>query len=48
MVKNNKKGKIQSKQMERDIERHRDISEAWLHGGKAIGDILKPKKHKKK
>ena len=43
-----KKGKIQSKQMEKDIERTKDVSEAWLQGGKAIGESLRPKKYKKK
>jgi hypothetical protein len=47
-LKNNKKGKIQSKEMEKDMERTKDVSEAWLQGGKAIGEIVKPKKHKKK
>ena len=38
--------KIQSPQMERAIERTRDITEAYLHGGKAVGDIIKSKKKK--
>jgi len=37
-------GKIQSKEIEKAIERSKDISEAYLQGGKAIGEILKPKK----
>jgi hypothetical protein len=43
-----KEEKIQSKQMIKAIERSKDITEAWLYGGKAIGNILKPKKKKKK
>jgi len=39
--------KIQTKAMEKDIERSKDISEAWLHGGKAIGELVRPKKKKK-
>ena len=46
-MKKKKNNKIQSKEMEQDIERSKDISEAWLHGGKAIGEIVKPKKSKK-
>lgn len=38
--------KIQSKEMEKAIERSKDVSEAWLQGGKAIGEIIKPKKKK--
>ena len=38
--------KIQTPEMKKDIERSRDISEAWLQGGKAVGEILKPKKTK--
>jgi len=43
-----KNNKIQSAEMIKDIERSRDISEAWLQGGKAIGEIFKPKKKQKK
>ena len=39
--------KIQTKVMEKDSERSKDISEAWLHGGKAIGEIVRPKKIQK-
>ncbi len=42
-----KKDKIQTKQMEKAIERSKDISEVYLHGGKAIGKAIKPKKKKK-
>ena len=38
-----KKDKIQSKEMEKDIERSEDIKEAYLQGGKAVGDIVKKK-----
>lgn len=34
--------------MERDIMMHKDIIEAGLQGGKALGDIIKPKKKKSK
>ena len=30
--------------IERDMERTKDISVAYLQGGKAIGEIIKPKK----
>jgi hypothetical protein len=40
-------GKIQSLEMTNDIERCKDISEAWLQGGKAIGEIIRPKKKQK-
>ena len=43
-----KKDKIQSKQMEKAIDRSKDISEAYLQGGKAVGEIIKPKKGKEK
>ena len=44
-----KKGdKIQTKEMKKDIERTEYITEAWLQGGKAIGEILKTKNRKKK
>ncbi len=33
--------------MERDIILNKDIKEAHLQGGKAIGDIIKKKKKKK-
>ena len=39
--------KIQTKEMEKDIERSKDISEVWLYGGKAIGEIIHPNKKKK-
>ena len=46
-VKNNgEDGKIQSREMEKAIKRSRDISEAYLQGGKAVGDIVKSKKKK--
>jgi hypothetical protein len=40
--------KIQTSEMEKDIERTKDISDAWLQGGKAIGEIVRPKKKKRK
>jgi len=40
--------KIQSKEMEKDIERSKYISEAWLQGGKAIGESMRPRKKEKK
>jgi len=33
--------------MERDIILHKDIKEAYYKGGKALGEIIKPKKKKK-
>ena len=36
-----KRDKIQSKSMEKDIERTKDIAEAYSQGGKAIGEIVK-------
>jgi len=39
--------KIQNKEMEKDIERSKDISEAWLQGGKAIGELVRSKKKQK-
>jgi len=39
-------GMIQSREMEKAIKRSRDISEAYLQGGKAVGDIVKSKKKK--
>ncbi len=41
-----KNGKIQSREMETAIARSKDISEAYLQGGKAVGDIVKSKKKK--
>lgn len=43
-----KKDKIQSKQMEKDIERSKDVSEAYLQGGKAVGEVIKKKNKRKK
>jgi len=43
-----KKDKIQSKQMEKAIERSKDISEAYLQGGKAVGEITKKRLNKDK
>ena len=43
-----KREKIQSRGMEKAIERSSYISEAYLQGGKAAGEIIKPKKDKKK
>ncbi len=40
------KDKIQTKEMEKAIELSKDISEAYLQGGKAVGVIVKPKKKK--
>jgi len=34
--------------MERDIMLHKDMTEAISQSGKAFGDVLKPKKKKKK
>jgi len=39
-------GKVQSKEMEKAIMRSKDISEAYLQGGKAVGEIVKSKKKK--
>jgi len=39
--------KIQSKEMKKAIMRSKDIREAYLQGGKAIGEIVKKKKKKK-
>ena len=39
--------KIQSPEMINDIKRCKDVSEAWLQGGKAIGEIIRPKKKQK-
>ena len=39
-------GKVQSKEMEKAIRRSKDISEAYLQGGKAVGEIVKSKKKK--
>ena len=41
-----KRDKIQSKEMERGIELSKYITEARLQGGKAIREIVKPKKKK--
>ena len=41
-VKNEKKKTA----IERDIERTKDISSAYLQGGKAVGEIIKHKKKK--
>ncbi len=41
-----KNGKVQSREMETAIARSKDISEAYLQGGKAVGDIVKSKKKK--
>jgi len=41
-----KRNKIQSKEMERGIELSKYITEARLQGGKAMGEIIKPKKKK--
>jgi hypothetical protein len=30
--------------MANDIKRCKDVSEAWLQGGKAIDEIIRPKK----
>jgi len=43
-VKKRASKKIQTPEMKRDIERTKDISEAWLQGGKAVGEIIRPKK----
>jgi len=34
-------------QMERDIMLNKDLKEAYYQGGKAVGQIVKPKKKKK-
>jgi len=34
--------------MERDIILHKDMTEAITQGGKAFGNVLKPKKRKKR
>jgi len=34
-------------QMERDILLNKDLKEAYIQGGKAVGQIVKPKKKKK-
>ena len=41
-----KRDKIQTREMEKAIERSKYISEAYLQGGKAVGEIVKPKKKK--
>lgn len=40
--------KIQTKAMKDDIERTKDLSVAWLQGGKAVGELVRPKKKIKK
>jgi hypothetical protein len=35
---------INDKKIEHGIKRCKDVSEIWLQGGKAIGEILRPKK----
>lgn len=47
-MKKDDKKKIQTKQMQQDIQRSRDITEAWQEGGKAIGRLLTKKPKKKK
>ena len=39
--------KIQTKKIEKDIQRSKDITAAWLQGGKTIGEITKSKTKKK-
>jgi hypothetical protein len=41
-----KDGKLQSRRMEKDIELTKDVTAAWLQGGKAIGGALTPKRKK--
>ena len=41
-----KNGKVQSRGMEKAIARSKYVSEAYLQGGKAVGDIVKSKKKK--
>ena len=41
-----KNEKVQSREMEKAIGRSKDISEAYLQGGKEIGEIVKSKKKK--
>ena len=47
-------GKIKTKEgkkktaMQKDIERTKDITSAYLQGGKAVGDIIKSRNRKKK
>ena len=52
MVRGIGKTKVKKKpwktRMERDIMFSKDIKEAWLQGGKAIGEAIKPKKKKEK
>ena len=43
-----KKDKIQSKEMERAIEGTKDIAEAYLQGGKAVGEITNRRLNKEK
>lgn len=42
-----KRDKIQSKGMEKAIERSKYITEAYSQGGKAIGGVIRPKKKQK-
>jgi len=42
------KTKKRKPKIERDIENVKDLTEAYLQGGKALGEILKPKKKKSK
>jgi hypothetical protein len=46
-MKKRESNKIQSPEMVNDIKRCKDVSEAWLQGGKAIGEIVRPKKKQK-
>jgi len=41
-----KRDKLQTREMEKAIENSKDITEAYLQGGKAVGEIAKPKKKK--
>ena len=41
-------GKTKQKKEHKGLMEDKDyITEAWLHGGKAIGEIIKPKKKKR-
>ena len=50
MVRGIGKTKVKKKpwktRMERDIILHKDLKEAYIQGGKAIGGVVKPKKKK--
>ena len=52
MVRGIGKTKVKKKpwktRMERDIILHKDLKEAYVQGGKAIGGVVKPKKNKNK